>query len=527
MSEGETLKLNLSLKRAVLYSLIAAISLAFYIAFGHQLSRILESIVMDKGLKITEPLIYMSAFFVLFIITDKFYNLYTRMSANKSIERKADQLIDRIDVKTQRESEGMINALLVHLESYRPYETSFTPIVIKTMIKVTGIIAVLFFIDIYAAAILLFTAPFIPLYYVLVGLQTQQESVKQATRFDNIGTLFLNLIRGKDTVKNTQSRNTVIKRLEEDNKGFVKETMHILKYAFQSTMMLEFITILGIGLVALEIALRIIIFENISFYTAFFVLLLAPEFYNALKVLGTEFHNGKLALGSFEKAKAIINNPKMNTAYRGKTDSYAAEADKLTISHGEKLLLDKVDFKFDKRGLTAITGESGAGKTTLLRTLLGLHEPDSGTLDVLTADIGYVSDQVYFSDTTIYDYVSGDSHSEEKVHDILEQLNLSESIDNLEEGIHTPIVNHNIPLSGGEIVRLKMARVLIARPDIIIMDEPTEFLDAETEQLVMEYLSELKEASAIIAVIHRRQLLGIADSHYVLSDGHLKRGEAV
>lgn len=527
MSEGETLKLNLSLKRAVLYSLIAAISLAFYIAFGHQLSRILESIVMDKGLKITEPLIYMSAFFVLFIIIDKFYNLYTRMSANKSIERKADQLIDRIDVKTQRESEGMINALLVHLESYRPYETSFTPTTIKTMIKVTGIIAVLFFIDIYAAAILLFTAPFIPLYYVLVGLQTQEESVKQATRFDNIGTLFLNLIRGKDTVKNTQSRNTVIKRLEEDNKGFVKETMHILKYAFQSTMMLEFITILGIGLVALEIALRIIIFENISFYTAFFVLLLAPEFYNALKVLGTEFHNGKLALGSFEKAKAIINKPKMNTAYRGKTDSYAAEADKLTISHGEKLLLDKTDFKFDKRGLTAITGESGAGKTTLLRTLLGLHEPDSGTLDVLTADIGYVSDQVYFSDTTIYDYVSGDSHSEEKVHDILKQLNLSASIDNLEAGIHTPIVNHNIPLSGGEIVRLKMARVLIARPDIIIMDEPTEFLDAETEQLVMKYLSELKETSAIIAVIHRRQLLSIADSHYVLSERRLKRGERI
>lgn len=527
MSEGETLKLNLSLKRAVLYSLIAAISLAFYIAFGHQLSRILESIVMAKDLSILSPLIYMSAFFVLFIITDKFYNLYTQMSANKSIERKADQLIDRIDVKTQRESEGMINALLVHLESYRPYETSFTPTIIKTMIKVTGIIAVLFFIDIYAAAILLFTAPFIPLYYVLVGLQTQEESVKQATRFDNIGTLFLNLIRGKDTVKNTQSRNTVIKRLEEDNKGFVKETMHILKYAFQSTMMLEFITILGIGLVALEIALRIIIFENISFYTAFFVLLLAPEFYNALKVLGTEFHNGKLALGSFEKAKAIINKPEMNTAYRGKTDSYAAEADKLTISHDEKLLLDQADFKFGKRGLTAITGESGAGKTTLLRTILGLHEPDSGTLDVLTTDIGYVSDQVYFSDTTIYDYVSGDSHSEEKVHDILTQLNLSSSIDNLEAGIHTPIVNHNIPLSGGEIVRLKMARVLIEQPDIIIMDEPTEFLDAETEQLVMKYLAELKETSAIIAVIHRRQLLGIADSHYVLSEGRLKRGERV
>ena len=70
-----------------------------------------------------------------------------------------------------------------------------------------------------------------------------------------------------------------------------------------------------------------------------------------------------------------------------------------------------------------------------------------------------------------------------------------------------------------------MARVLIERPAIIIMDEPTEFLDAKTEQLVMKYLSELKQDAAIIAVIHRRQLLSIADDHYVLSDGGLKRGE--
>ena len=521
------MKLNLKLKHAVLYSLIAIISVVFYIAFGHYLSRILESIVMDTGLKITEPLMYMSAFFVLFILTDKLYNLFTRTAANKSIEQKANMLIDRIDVKTQRESEGMINALLVHLEAYRPYETSFVPTIIKTAVKVTLIIASLFFIDGFAASILLFTAPFIPLYYVLVGLQTQEESVKQATRFDNIGTLFLNLIRGKDTVKNTNSKETVIKRLEEDNKGFVKETMHILKYAFQSTMMLEFITILGIGLVALEVALRIIIFQDISFYTAFFVLLLAPEFYNALKVLGTEFHNGKLAMGSFEKAQNIISKTKMNTSYRGKTDSYAAEAKNLTVGHEDKILLNNSDFTFSKTGLTAITGESGAGKTTLLRTLLGLHEPRSGQLNVLTTDIGYVSDQVYFSDTTIYDYVSANNHSEDKVHDILNKLNLSSSIDNLEQGIHTPIVNHDIPLSGGEIVRLKMARVLINKPQMIIMDEPTEFLDAETEQLVMKYLTELKETSAIIAVIHRRQLLNIADSHYVLNNGQLKRGDAV
>src|SRR5699024_10895385 len=296
-------------------------------------------------------------------------------------------------------------------------------------------------------------------------------------------------------------------------------------YAFQSTMMLEFITILGIGLVALEIALRIIIFENISFYTAFFVLLLAPEFYNALKVLGTEFHNGKLALGSYDRVQALIQQPKMNTAYRGQTTEEAVRGHNLTISHDDKILLNEADFSFKKIGLTAITGESGAGKTTLLRSILGLHEPKSGQLEVLTTDIGYVSDQVYFSDTTIYEYGSGCIHDASKVKQILVDSNLADSIDTLEKGIHTPIVNHDIPLSGAEIVRLKMARVLIERPAIIIMDEPTEFLDAKTEQLVMKYLSELKQDAAIIAVIHRRQLLSIADDHYGLSDGGLQRGE--
>ena len=107
----------------------------------------------------------------------------------------------------------------------------------------------------------------------------------------------------------------------------------------------------------------------------------------------------------------------------------------------------------------------------------------------------------------------------------MDKLKLSASIDNLENGIHTPIVNHDIPLSGGEIVRLKMARVLIDPPSMIIMDEPTEFLDATTEGLVMDHLNELKRQSAIIAVIHRRQLLNIADAHYVMEDGQLKRGE--
>src|SRR5699024_3265488 len=114
-------------------------------------------------------------------------------------------------------------------------------------------------------------------------------------------------------------------------------------------------------------------------------------------------------------------------------------------------------------GFTAVTGPSGIGKTTLLKMILGLHPPGAGGVHVRTDDIGYISDHIYFSDTTIYDYVSDGEADEAHVSQILAELDMMDSIDNLGSGIHTPIVNHNIPLSGGEIVRLKMARVLVKK----------------------------------------------------------------
>src|SRR5699024_7142499 len=97
------------------------------------------------------------------------------------------------------------------------------------------------------------------------------------------------------------------------------------------------------------------------------------------------------------------------------------------------------------------------------------------------------------SDTSIFDYISNQKHSEEAVLDILDKLKLSASIDNLESGIHTPIVNHDIPLSSGDIVRWEMERVLIDPTSRIIVEELTEYLDARTEGFVMDHLYELKK----------------------------------
>ena len=272
------LKLDIDKMYLVKYTLISVLIALFYIFFGHDVSKLIEGLILFKT-DVSISLILMVVYFLVFVLVTFMYNKYSGQVASTIVTEKAYQLLDSIDVNSKRESESILNALFVHLEKYRPYQMSFIPTVVLTTTKVVLIIAVLFFIEPIAAIILLTTAPFIPLFYILVGLKTEDEALEQATEFDEMGTLFLNLVRGKDTVKFTNAEKEANDTLETSNENFLTTTMYILKYAFQSTLMLEFITILGIGLTALEVGLRIIIFENITFYQSFFVLLMAPEYY--------------------------------------------------------------------------------------------------------------------------------------------------------------------------------------------------------------------------------------------------------
>jgi ATP-binding cassette subfamily C protein CydD len=521
------MKLEFPRKWLIAFALISLIMVAFYILFGHHLSLILSDFIVGDQTLRAGHLVWMLVFFSAFVSVRALYKYLTSYVANSRMKALGDRLLRTVDDTTDKQSESFLNALFIHMEKYRPFESVFIPTIVNTMVKLVLIILVLFFVHTNAALILLVTAPFVPLYYVLVGLQTRDESYKQASRFDDMGTLFLNLVRGKDTVRNTGSGGTVSKKLEKNNEDFVSQTMKILRYAFQSSLMLEFITILGIGLVALEMGLQIIIFENITFYAAFFTLLLAPEFYNALKVLGVEFHNGQLARGHKDKINEWLEQPGQAAEYRmiSKSEPQAVALRDVEIGFPGNTLVRGINMEFEPNTINAITGPSGGGKTTLLRSIVGLMPPVSGEIRLASDDIGYISDDIYFNDSTLYDYLADGAAAEEEVLGILEDLKLTGSVSRLREGINTPIINNNVPFSGGEIVRLKIARVLLKQPEIIVMDEPTEFLDAETENIILEYLEGFKAFSTIIAVVHRRRLLGISDTHHHLENKQIRRGD--
>ncbi|MBM6423499.1 hypothetical protein JSX97_10280, partial [Streptococcus suis] len=129
-------------------------------------------------------------------------------------------------------------------------------------------------------------------------MKTRDESKDQMTYLNQFGQRFLNLTQGLITLKLFNRTKRTEKHIYDDSTQFRDLTMKILKSAFLSGLMLEFISLLGIGLVALEAALSLVVFHTIDFKTAAIAIILAPEFYNSIKDLGQAFHTGKQSEGA-------------------------------------------------------------------------------------------------------------------------------------------------------------------------------------------------------------------------------------
>jgi len=191
-----------------------------------------------------------------------------------------------------------INTLTENIDGIVPFFNSYFPQVFKSMMIPLFIIIAMCFIHLNTALIMIVTAPFIPLFYIIFGLKTRDESKDKMTYLNQFSQQFLNKIKGLITLKLFNKTKTTEQALYEESTTFRDLTMRILKSAFLSGLMLEFISMLGIGLVALEAGLGLILFHNIDFKTAAIAIILAPEFYNAIKDLGQSFHTGKQSEGS-------------------------------------------------------------------------------------------------------------------------------------------------------------------------------------------------------------------------------------
>jgi ABC-type multidrug transport system fused ATPase/permease subunit len=196
-----------------------------------------------------------------------------------------------------------------------------------------------------------------------------------------------------------------------------------------------------------------------------------------------------------------------------------------------------VNLNLNHSSVIGITGPTGAGKTTLVNVLLGLLEPQTGTIHLneveLTKDqirsyqtmIAYVPQDVILYDGTIASNVAFGINKEDidilQVNDCIHLAQLDEFVSTLQEGIHTEIGEQGLMLSGGQRQRIAIARALYRNPQIIILDESTNALDYETELNLLESITKTKSDRLIIFISHRLETLSLCDLIVIISKGHI------
>ena len=197
-------------------------------------------------------------------------------------------------------------------------------------------------------------------------------------------------------------------------------------------------------------------------------------------------------------------------------------------------VLHEVELHLPKCGLVAVAGESGSGKTTLLRLLLGFLTPQRGAVWLdgvplaalpdaeLRARVSYVPQGHEVLSGSLRDsLLMGRAIPEERLWEALADVGLLDTVRGLTHGLDHELSEDGAGLSGGQRQRIALARALLTRPDVLLLDEPTSSLDARSERELVRMLRSQAEERLVLAVAHRPALIEAADRVYHLRGGHL------
>ncbi|NFX68139.1 ABC transporter ATP-binding protein/permease [Staphylococcus aureus] len=419
--------------------------------------------------------------------------------------------------------------LTENIDGLAPFYKSYLPQVFKSMMVPLIIIIAMFFIHINTALIMLITAPFIPLFYIIFGLKTRDESKDQMTYLNQFSQRFLNIAKGLVTLKLFNRTEQTEKHIYDDSTQFRTLTMRILRSAFLSGLMLEFISMLGIGLVALEATLSLVVFHNIDFKTAAIAIILAPEFYNAIKDLGQAFHTGKQSEGASDVVFEFLEQPNNNNEFLLKYEENQKPFIQLTdisfrYDDSDRLVLNDLNLEIFKGDQIALVGPSGAGKSTLTHLIAGVYQPTIGTISTNQRDlnIGILSQQPYIFSASIKENITMFKDIENNtVEEVLDEVDLLDKVQSFTKGINTIIGEGGEMLSGGQMRRIELCRLLVMKPDLVIFDEPATGLDIQTEHMIQNVLFQHFKSTTMIVIAHRDNTIRHLQRRLYIEKGRL------
>jgi ATP-binding cassette subfamily C protein CydCD len=450
------------------------------------------------------------------------------------------------------------------LDALDAYFGRYLPQMALAMIVPAVVVVCLFTVDLVAGLTVLLTLPLIPMFMALIGAATVRRRKRRWDALTRLSRHFLDVVGGLPTLRVFGRAEAQIGRLERVTDDYRRESMATLRVAFLSAFALELAATLSVALVAVGIGLRLDD-GSLDLRTGLFALVLAPEAYLPMRQLGVRFHAAEEGLAAADAAFRVIEAGEAASgeaaAGAGAIDAGVAGAGAIdarvagagapagTATAGEPVPdlsgaeIRLVDVSVRQPGrnleaphdlsavlrpgeLVALAGSSGVGKTTIIEVLLGLRTADRGRVQIVDAcgrcvdltaldrdqwhrHVAWVPQQPYCFPGTIAENVrlAAPGASDGDVAAALAVVGLA-GLDP-----EAALGEGGTGVSSGQRRRIGVARALLRRGDLVLLDEPTAGLDEASEATVLRAIREdaRRNARMVLLVAHRPAALAIAD----------------
>lgn len=444
-------------------------------------------------------------------------------------EKLHARLLSKEGQTDQRFTRELLPLALESTDALDAWYTRVLPVVLGIAITMPCLLLAAFLVDPMTGLLMLVTVPIAPFLLYLIGRVTREASEAQWRAMNRFSAGLAEILRALPTLKLFARERAERQRVRGLSEDFAGAALRVLQLSFVSAFALELITTLAIAIIAVSIGLRLL-YGQLTFTAAFFVLLLTPEFYQPLRLSGTAFHSGmtahtaETALGAIAPKGVQVAQTSLGTSSTRDVPVSGASAIQGAIAvqdlsfryPGSPLpLLSGIQFTVPKGSLTVLAGPSGCGKTTLLRLLAGLLLPESGQIARADA-LSYVPQEPHLYNATLFENITlfQQGYDEASVRKALKALCLSDWAEALPQGLMTPLGEGGQSLSQGQRKRLGLARALVQDRPLILLDEPTAALDERTAATIREVLLALKESGrhTLFVISHDERLQAAADT---------------
>jgi subfamily B ATP-binding cassette protein MsbA len=362
----------------------------------------------------------------------------------------------------------------------------------------------------------------------------RRRAVDQFDAFSRLTASIQEILLGIRVVKSFGAEKYEMKRLIKDIGNIVRVNMRFGIFKHIETPVRETINTFVIGVIAL-FAAREVLLGNLT-ATGFFMFLYVgrsiimpiANLGNTYTLIQTTLASSKRVFELFEEKPTLKDGSEPIDRFER-----SIEIRNVSFSYDKTPALRNVTFDIIKGEMVALVGPSGAGKSTLTDLILRFYDPQVGRISIDGKDLrtlklskyrslfGVVSQECLLFNATVRDNIAygREGLTEEDIINAAKVANAHDFITRLPDGYESFVGDRGIRLSGGQRQRIAIARAVVGRPDILILDEATSSLDSESEKMVQEAINKIIKDTTAIVIAHRLSTVLNADRIVVLSDG--------